>query len=235
MTTPESLGRALAAAPDPELARLALSRIGASPEARELLAQPGLAEAAAPLLGFSTAATDFLAAHPQELELFADVSPRSRDALLDEVRADVETHGADAGLRRFRRRAMTRVAARDLAGAELEDVVGEVTAVAEACLEAAVREVGGGLAMIGMGKLGGNELNYASDVDVIFVHEESGADAQGRASKRASAVIRLLSEPTAHGRALRVDADLRPQGRAGALSRSMEATVEYYRSHAATW
>ncbi|MGH2996288.1 MAG: DUF294 nucleotidyltransferase-like domain-containing protein, partial [Gaiellaceae bacterium] len=216
-------------------ARVALSRIGEAPAARALLAQPGLSEAAAPLLGFSTAASDFLVAHPEELALFSDLSPRSRERLMEEAGADVAAHGAESGLRRFRRRALTRVAARDLAGAGLEEVVAEVTAVAEVCLEAAVREVGGGLAVIGMGKLGGAELNYASDVDVIFVHEDSGAEAQGEASKRAAAVVRLLSEPTAEGAALRVDVDLRPEGRAGALSRSLDATLEHYRSHAATW
>jgi glutamate-ammonia-ligase adenylyltransferase len=235
VTTPESLGRALAAAPDPELARLALSRIGETPAARERLAQPGLGEAAAGLLGFSTSAADFLAAHPEELELFADLSPRSAEDLLEEVAADVSAYGAGSGLRRFHRRALTRVAARDLAGAELESVVAEVSAVAEACLEAAVREAGGGLAVIGMGKLGGEELNYASDVDVIFVHRQSGAEAQGEHARRAGAVVRLLSEPTADGVAVRVDADLRPEGRAGALSRSLVATIEYYRRHAATW
>lgn len=235
MTTPRALGRALAAAPDPELARVAMSRIGESPVARELLDRPGLAEAAAPLLGFSTAATDFLVSHPEELALFADLSPRSREVLLEEVTDDVASHGAEPGLRRFRRRALTRVAARDLAGAALEDVVGEVTAVAEACLETAVRDVGGGLAVIGMGKLGGAELNYASDVDVIFVHEEAGADAQAEASRAAAAVVRLLSEPTAEGVALRVDLELRPEGRSGAPSRSLAATLEYYRRHAATW
>ena len=235
MTTPESLGRALAAAPDPELARIALSRIGESPVAREWLAQPGLGEAAARLLGFSTAAADFLAAHPEELELFADITARSRDDLMDEVAAEVAARGAETGLRIFRRRALTRVAARDLDGAELEDVVAEVSAVAETCLEAAVRAIGDGLAVIGMGKLGGAELNYASDVDVIFVHREAGGDAQAEHARRAGAVMRMLSEPTAEGIAVRVDADLRPEGRAGALSRSLAATVEYYRRHAATW
>ena len=235
MTTPESLGRALAAAPDPELARVALSRIGETPVAREWLAQPGLAETAAQLLGFSNSAADFLSAHPEELELFTDLSPRSPEELAREVAADVAARGAESGLRFFRRRALTRVAARDLAGAELEDVVAEVSAVAEACLETAVREVGGRLAVIGMGKLGGAELNYASDVDVIFVHRESGADAQAQHARRAGAVMRMLSEPTVEGVAVRVDADLRPEGRAGVLSRSLAATVEYYRRHAATW
>ncbi|MGH2711081.1 MAG: bifunctional [glutamine synthetase] adenylyltransferase/[glutamine synthetase]-adenylyl-L-tyrosine phosphorylase, partial [Actinomycetota bacterium] len=235
MTTPESLGRALAAAPDPELARVALSRIGEAPAAKELLARPGIAEMAVPLVGFSSAAADFFVAHPEELALFEDLALRSRDRLLEEVAGDIAEHGAASGLRRFRRRALLRVAAKDLTGESLETVVTEVTAVAETCLEAAVREVGGGLAVIGMGKLGGEELNYASDVDVIFVHEESGPDAQAEAGKRAAAIIRLLSEPTVEGTALRVDVDLRPEGRAGALSRSLAATLEYYRAHAATW
>jgi glutamate-ammonia-ligase adenylyltransferase len=225
----------MAAAPDPELARIAMSRVGESPVARDLLAQPGLAEMAAPILGFSTAASDFLVAHPEELALFEDLALRSRDQLLDEVSQDIAAHGAAAGIRRFRRRALFRIATKDLAGESLEAVVAEVTAVAEVCLEVAVREVGGGLAVIGMGKLGGAELNYASDVDLIFVHEESGPETQAEAIRSAAAMIRLLSEPTSEGIGLRVDMDLRPEGRSGALSRSLAATLEYYRAHAATW
>jgi glutamate-ammonia-ligase adenylyltransferase len=86
-----------------------------------------------------------------------------------------------------------------------------------------------------MGKLGGEELNYASDVDVVFVHDPAGAEAQESASRWAAAVIGLVSEPTGDGVALRVDASLRPEGRAGPLSRSLASTLEYYRRHAATW
>jgi glutamate-ammonia-ligase adenylyltransferase len=233
VTSPEVLGRALAAAPDPELARVALSRVGERSEARELLSQPGVMELAAPVLGFSTAVTDFLVAHPEEAALFADARARSRDELLGEARTDAERHGSQAGLRRFRRRALYRVAARDLGGAPLDEVMDEVTRIAEACLEVAAG--GEGLAVIGLGKLGGAELNYASDVDVVFVHREAGADAQDRGGRAAARMISLLSEPTAEGVALRVDAALRPEGRSGPLSRSLEATVEYYRRHAATW
>ncbi|HEX2031311.1 MAG TPA: bifunctional glutamine-synthetase adenylyltransferase/deadenyltransferase [Actinomycetota bacterium] len=236
MTTPEVLGRALARAPEPELARVALSRVGEHPAARDILADPVLLERAVPLLGFSTAVADFLAAHPEEAALFADVAPRSREDLLAEAAALAARWGPAAGLRRFRRRALYRTAARDLDGAPFDDVVAEVTGIAEACLEAAVLEVGGdGLAVLGMGKLGGRELNYASDVDLIFVHAEPGAAAQEGAVRRAALVIALLSEPTAEGVALRVDASLRPEGRAGPLSRSAAATAEYYRRHAATW
>ncbi|MGH2724261.1 MAG: bifunctional [glutamine synthetase] adenylyltransferase/[glutamine synthetase]-adenylyl-L-tyrosine phosphorylase [Actinomycetota bacterium] len=235
MTSPEVLGRALAAAPDPDLARVALSRVGEDPVARELLADPGVLGAALRLLGFSSAVTDFLVAHPEEAALFAELHPRDRAALSVEVTADIDRHGPEAGLRRFRRRALFRVAARDLGGAPFEEVVTEVSAIAEACLEGAVAAAGGGLAVIGMGKLGGGELNYASDVDVLFVHRQGGAEAQAEAGGRAARAIALLSEATAEGVALRVDASLRPEGRAGALSRSLSATSDYYRRHAATW
>ena len=209
---------------------MALSRVGERPEAREPLELA--IEPAALLLGFSRAATDFLVAHPEEAVLFADLAPRSRETLMAEVEADIDRLGAATGLRRFRHRALFRLAARDLGGAVLEDILSEMTAIAEVCLEAAGRTVGPGLAIIGMGKLGGAELNYASDVDVIFVHSDRET---GDAAKRAVELVQLLSEPTEEGLALRVDTTLRPEGRAGPLSRSATSTIEYYRRHAATW
>src|SRR5205085_4867436 len=233
LVDPEELGRALAEAPDPELARVALSRVGESPAAREILARPGVLSAAVRLLGFSTAAADLVVAHPEEAEALASVRSRGAAELRDELDGDVGRRGVRDGLRLFRRRAMLRVAARDLAGAPLEDVVAEITAIAEACLAVACEEADpdGELSVVGMGKLGGAELNYASDVDLIFVHRGDG-EADQRAAKR---LIALLSEPTGEGIALRVDAALRPGGRAGALSRSLPAMAEYYEKHAATW
>lgn len=229
--TPEILGRALAAAPDPELARIAISRVGEAPRAREVLADPAALEPAARILGFSSAAADFLVAHPEEAGLFLDLAPRSEEQLRAELAADAAGLGLEAGLRRFRRRALLRVASRDLSGAPFDEVVAEVTAVAEACLRLAA-EGAAGLAVVGMGKLGGRELNYSSDVDVVFVHEGIDQEDGARAAAR---LIALLSEPTAEGIAVRVDADLRPEGRAGPLSRSLEAMRRYYREQAATW
>ncbi|MDP9343836.1 MAG: hypothetical protein M3Q23_17450 [Actinomycetota bacterium] len=233
MLTPEVLGRTLAEAPDPELARLQLSRVGEHDVAREALARPEVLRPAVVLLGFSRAAADFLVAHPEEVEALAELQARGREELDRELEADIVRLGPEAGLRRFRFRAMLRVAARDLLGAGLEEVVAEISAVAEACLSRAAE--GSGLAVIGLGKLGGEELNYASDVDVVFLHPGGGPEAQQEAEAAATSLIRLLSEPTAEGTALRVDAALRPGGRGGALSRSFEATVDYYASHAATW
>jgi glutamate-ammonia-ligase adenylyltransferase len=209
---------------------VALSRVGERRKAREALEEA--IEPAARLLGFSSAATDFLVAHPEEVVLFADLRKRSRQVLMAEVEGDVDQHGAQTGLRRFRRRALFRLAARDLEGAPLEDVLAEMTAIAEVCLEAAHRTVGRAPTIIGLGKLGGAELNYASDVDVIFVHADHDQD---KAAKGAAELVALLSEPTEEGVALRVDTTLRPEGRAGPLSRTLASTIEYYRRHAATW
>jgi glutamate-ammonia-ligase adenylyltransferase len=235
--TPEILGRALAEAPDPDLARVAFSRVGDDPVVREQLARPEVLPIAVRLLGFSTAAADFLVRHPEEVATLADVGSRTRLDLDAELVADMLQWGEQDGLRVFRRRGMLRVAARDLDGAELEDVVAEISRVAEACLEAVCRLVAGQtrMAVIGLGKLGGSELNYASDVDLIFVHADSGAGPQDHAERVAAELIRLLAEPTAEGIALRVDPTLRPGGSGGALSRSLEATLEYYDDQSATW
>ena len=231
------LGRTFAAAPDPELARVAFSRVGDVAAARATLARPEITDVAARLLGFSTAATDFLVAHPGEVETLADVGRRSGGALRAEVAADVDRLGPTAGLRRFRRRAMLRVAARDLAGAALEDVVAEISGVADACIAEALALTPGGdlLTAIALGKLGGFELNYASDVDLLFVHREPGPGAQEAAVHAVAAFTAMLAEPTAEGVALRVDIALRPGGRSGALSRSLDATLAYYERESATW
>jgi len=234
--TPEVMDRTLAEAPDPELARVAISRVGEDPSARRVLAREDVLLVAARLLGFSTAATDFLVAHPEETRLFEDVRTRSPEELDGELGGDVARLGLADGLRVFRRRAMVRVAARDLAGAPVDEVVAEISAIAEACITHACRGVAAqGLAVIGLGKLGGAELNYASDVDVLFVTEGGGAEGYDRTERASAEVIRLLSEPTAEGIALRVDPTLRPGGRGGALARSLAAMAEYYASQALTW
>ena len=235
--TPETLGRTLAEAPDPELARVAVSRVGDDPVAREQLARPEVLPVAIRLLGFSTAAADFLVRHPEEVATFADVRSRARPELDAELIDDIARLGVEDGLRVFRRRAMLRVAARDLDGALLEDVVEEISRIAETCLEAACQRAVDTLRMgvIGLGKLGGGELNYASDVDLIFVHADGGAEAQDDAERAAASLIRSLAGPTAEGLALRVDPTLRPGGRGGVLSRSLEATLDYYERQSATW
>ena len=226
----------LSSAPDPRLARVSLTRVAEHPDGLEALALPGVLPTAVRLLGFSTAAADFLVAHPADAASLADVGARSRSALETELAEDAERLGLLDGLRRFRRRSMLRVAARDLSSAPFEDIVTEITAVAEACLAAATGSAAReGLAVVALGKLGGAELNYASDVDVVFVHEGSGPDRQEAAERAGAALVRSLAEPTAEGIAFRVDTTLRPGGARGALSWSLDAMRQYYATQAATW
>ena len=95
------------------------------------------------------------------------------------------------------------------------------------------------LAIIGMGKCGGRELNYISDVDVIFVAEPAEGVEESAALRTAttlaSTVMRLCSQPTAEGTIWEVDANLRPEGRAGALVRTLRSHVGYYERWAKTW
>ena len=217
--SPATLEPDAGSAPDPELARVALARVGARPEAKEPLERAEIAAPAARLLGLSLAAADLFVAHPEELWALADLRARTSSELVQEVAADSRRLGPAAGIRRFRRRATARIAARDLGGAAVDEVMYELSNVAEACLRAALGAIDGAevLAVLALGKLGGSELNYSSDVDVLFMHRAAGQAAQASASRAAAALIALLSEPTEDGVALRVDASLRPEGRGGPL------------------
>src|SRR5438132_899436 len=153
------------------------------------------------------------------------------------ARRAVEDDGADPGrgLRRWKRQQLLRIAVRDVLGlADLPAVGRELASLAEGCLQAALGlgpayEVR--VAVIGMGKLGGRELNYSSDVDVLFVHDGDSAVAE----RIARALLTTMAQPTPFGIVFRTDADLRPEGRAGPLSRSLDAYRAYWDKWASTW
>jgi len=142
------------------------------------------------------------------------------------------TADADA-LAGAKRRELLRIAARDLLGHDDLAAVGRALAdMAERVLARALALAGGPeLCIVGMGKLGGRELNYASDVDVMFVAGEGGGDSAGRpeADALARSVLRIA------GAAFRVDADLRPEGRSGPLTRTLAGYRAYWDRWAATW
>ncbi len=149
-----------------------------------------------------------------------------------------------ASLQHSYRRCLLGLAARDLAGGmAVENVAAEMSDLASATLSAALAMAIAGLpegsaevrlAIIGMGKCGGHELNYVSDVDVVFVAEPvRGADEQAAlqtATQLASAVMRICGEV-----AWPVDAALRPEGKAGPLVRTLASHVAYYERWAKTW
>src|SRR5438105_10767378 len=101
-------------------------------------------------------------------------------------------------LRRLRERVLLRVMARDLlAEAPLEEVCGAMSDLAELAIETALAWLGADLVVVGMGKLGGRELNVSSDIDLVFLHPENEAAERLQASARR--LIRLLEEPTEDG------------------------------------
>jgi glutamate-ammonia-ligase adenylyltransferase len=245
----------LAAAADPDLAMRSLSRLvgAAGDQAPRLTALLGddeeFGRRLARVLGASAALADHLARHPDDcLEL--------ADAGLDLVRP---TASAIAGalaaardrddLRRIYRRLVLLLAARDL-GLQLrvEDCAAELADLAAGAIQSAMglarSELGSAvevctLSVIGMGKCGARELNYVSDVDVIFVAEpRNGADEQTAlkaAASWAALTMKICGDHTREGTLWPVDAGLRPEGRSGPLVRTLDSHASYYRRWAKTW
>jgi glutamate-ammonia-ligase adenylyltransferase len=141
-------------------------------------------------------------------------------------------------------RGLLRIAARDLAGRQFAAGFRELSDLADACLTAAldcaVHEREAPMpALLALGKLGGTELNFSSDVDLLFLHEPP-ADADPPAYNAAVAGVierfkKGLEAPTPDGFGYRVDLDLRPEGRAGVLANSVDAALGYYESFGAEW
>jgi glutamate-ammonia-ligase adenylyltransferase len=180
-------------------------------------------------------------------------------ALLDDVGDDNEAL-AMRRLRQFRRREMLRIAWRDLAGwAVLEETLGHLSELAEVCIRAADEWVHRGmvarhgepraadgapqrLLVVAMGKLGGGELNFSSDVDLVFLYPESGESDGSKVlsneqffTRAGRQLIRLLDENTADGFVFRVDMRLRPFGESGPLAMSLTAFANYLQRHGRTW
>jgi glutamate-ammonia-ligase adenylyltransferase len=159
-------------------------------------------------------------------------------------------------LRRFKHLEEIRIGMTDLlSGVKLTAVSHELSKLAEACLDAALKLAAAetvrlhgahssfdGLAVIGVGKLGGRELTYGSDLDVLFVYSEehAGVPPVGLSvfeffSKMAEKTIAYLSTITREGFVFRIDARLRPSGTKGPLVQSIKAFKYHYTSQAETW
>jgi glutamate-ammonia-ligase adenylyltransferase len=138
-------------------------------------------------------------------------------------------------LRRLRTRVFLRVMARDLlAQAPLEEVCGTMSDLAEAVLAAALAWLGAReLVVVGMGKLGGRELNVSSDVDLVFLHPR--IDGAARLEAPARRLVRLLDDTTEDGFVFRVDMRLRPYGGAGPLVCSYDALESYFITQGREW
>ncbi len=163
-------------------------------------------------------------------------------------------------LRRLRRRELVRIAWRDLAGlATLEETLRELSALADGAIRAALAFASRALAprygtprsaageaqelvVVGMGKLGGGELNFSSDIDLVFLYPEHGETDGPRSvsneeyfTRLGQALIRLLDARTAEGFVFRVDMRLRPLGEPGPLAMNFGAFEDYLQQHGRDW
>lgn len=216
------------------------------------------AQTLAHTLGASRFAGELLLASPEAVQMLGDADglrPRSREELLRRMRSAAgrreDPEAAVAAIRAIRRAEIFRVAVADLEDRLSLDEVGEaLTEVSEATIEAAlevvVRKVeaeretplGTSLLIVGMGRLGGREVGYSSDADVLYVHDpHEGADEQA-AQEAALAVVtelRRLIGAAGSDPPLGLDADLRPEGKSGPMVRSLASYASYYDRWSQTW
>ncbi|MBM3983016.1 MAG: bifunctional [glutamate--ammonia ligase]-adenylyl-L-tyrosine phosphorylase/[glutamate--ammonia-ligase] adenylyltransferase [Planctomycetes bacterium] len=265
------LARLLPRTADPDMALNNLERLFVRPEARGQLpglleTRARELDGTLQLLATSQFFADTLAAYPEFLATVSHVPRRnpSTAELTAQLRAEVDAGGDDAGvlraIRRFRDRHTLRIGISDVVrDRPLEEVTRELARLADACVEVALqhalRTVAArfGVPMtpdgppakvtaLAFGKLGGDELNYSSDIDLMFVY-----DADGETNRRAGVtnaeffarvvgeVVRLLSCHTDRGFAYRVDLRLRPEGDRGPLARGLASTLSYYDTMGRTW
>ncbi|GAB3657013.1 bifunctional [glutamine synthetase] adenylyltransferase/[glutamine synthetase]-adenylyl-L-tyrosine phosphorylase [Nocardioides korecus] len=233
---------------------------------REVADDEGTSMRLLSVLGASQALGEHLRRHPEHWRELCDPTLGStrpsaaamRAGLLGVVGADPDARLPVAGLEHAAsmdalrveyRRLLLRLAARDLAHhLGVDDAAAELADLAAGTLEAALAvaraRVGPAsatcrLAVIAMGKCGGHELNYVSDVDVVFVAEtvegESDQAAMRAATQLASTMMQVCSDHTREGTIWPVDANLRPEGSSGPLVRTLASHEGYYGRWAKTW
>lgn len=210
--------------------------------------------------------SDLLVADPEAYDLLrlTEGQPVSREAIVEELCAEVAAlHDPPAiatALRRFKRRESLRIAYGDIVrGQRLDTVTRQISYLADAIVEAAVRAARrrleskrkaprpsegslGRFVVLALGKLGGMELNYSSDIDLMFLYDppQRADSIASHASfeyfeRLAREILKLLAEPTELGAAYRVDLRLRPDGHSSPIVISTEGALTYYDSSGRTW
>ena len=240
----------LSEAPDPDLGLLGLRALtGSQHRAAPLVAtfreSPEAARRLSILLGTSRL---FIEGFEHQPELIADLA--DDDALTTPARAELVERATSAaawrtdpeqaarGLQRLRRSETIHTAARDvLHFDDVEATAAALTALAEASLEVTLRAIAPDvpMAVVAMGRFGGSELSYASDLDVLLVFEGSSNAEVAAAEQSAEELMRLMKGDTPANRVYLLDADLRPEGKQGPLARSLEGYRSYYERWAQTW
>lgn len=202
--------------------------------------------------------TDLISSGDLNQQPAPDDYPRKFESLLADVQDEETLLGR---LRGYRRREMVRIAWRDLAGwADLAETMSVLSAFADACLDqtltilyqwqcdqSGIPTAADGakqhLVVLGLGKLGARELNFSSDVDLIFTYPRKGRT-RGAASSLSNEdffsrlcrrLIRVIGQPTADGLVFRVDLRLRPFGESGPIAIDFNGLEQYYQEQGREW
>ncbi len=213
-------------------------------------------------LEFSPFLNQLVTRHPDWLEelLASGRLEKNSPPKANQLAACIEKVGLDPALRQFRNREMMRLIWRDLNElAPVDEILTDLSTLADVCQQAAVNYHSGALekkygiprspdgqaqkiVVIGLGKLGGGELNLSSDIDIIFCYPDRGVcdgrrglDNEQFFTRLARQIIRSLSELTADGFCFRVDTRLRPFGDSGPLVSSFAALEQYYQREGRDW
>ncbi|SCD46856.1 glutamate-ammonia-ligase adenylyltransferase [Streptomyces sp. BpilaLS-43] len=247
---------ALGATADPDLALHGFVRLVEAQEPGERRILLDTVVTAKPLrdrllgvLGASEALGDHLARHPRDWQTLVTYEATDLHPGVPEFEQMLAGAADPDSLRVAYRRALLSIAARDMCGTtDVAEVAAELADLATATLRAALAVARADapddaalcrLAVVAMGKCGGHELNYVSDVDVIFVGEPAeGAEenkALQAATRLAAHMMRICSDTTVEGTIWPVDANLRPEGRNGPLVRTLSSHLAYYQRWAKTW
>ena len=267
------LGRVLPRCADPDMALNNLERFLANPGGAQQLstlleARARTLEILLQLLGISQFFSDLLVANPDYLDMLrvplrsSPTRTELKEHLQEEVDGAFEDSAVLRAFRRYRQRQMLRIGTNDIIrDRPLEEVTRDISRVADIALEVALttalRHVGNRFGqpythagrparsvILAFGKLGGKELNYSSDIDLMFIYDEEGATRGKRITSIGNdeffarvmgEVVRLLSAHTDRGQAYRVDMRLRPEGQRGPLARSLASTLSYYDTLGRTW
>ena len=213
---------------------------------RSLAASPRLARAVYAILGGSQRLSDSLIQAPQLLDLAANHTALAQSKTAETARADARDYvfafrDKMAAMRRWRAREIVRIGLRDLVlDVSPIETTREISDLAASCIALGASEIGNELrpasenlafSVIGMGKLGGSEMHYASDCDVMFVFDNFGESSTRNAETAvawAEKMMRWVGERTADGQGFELDARLRPEGQSGALARGVESFIEYF-------
>ena len=232
----------LAGAPDPDLALVRLSWICDGPTRGPVIAaalreSPALLERLCRLLGSCGAASGILRRDPAAVVL---LEPHDGAAPLelgvDAYEASMR-EGPEAIGTALRRDQLAVMIADVLDGADVRTVGRSLSTMADALLAAALAAAGDppGVAVVGLGRLGGEELSYSSDLDVVFLAETTGADAAERATAAAKAIVARIHDPRRGGRLWEIDARLRPEGPNAPILTTLAGAAAYYRGRAGQW